>query len=547
MPRIADVDYRKLDSYKPLFLDYLHRYERLSPFFAADPYEASSWKSVAASLDGGGHPRADVTSALAKLNRELEADESALASVEALGDGALAVVTGQQVGLLGGPLYTLYKALSAVRLARWAEELLGRRVVPLFWMDADDHDFDEVRRAYVVDGSHQLVELGYSDADESARIPVGSRTLGDGIAELLETLRATLPESEFKADVAAALERCYRPGRTLSQAFGSWLLTLTRGTGLAVVDPTLGELKAVAGSLFEREADEESRSSEIVRATTENLVSLGYHEQASPTDGHLNLFYSSPARHAVSFGKRGRHHGGWGLSGDGARLSKSDVLRRIREEPECFSPNVLLRPIYQDTLLPTLAYVAGPNELAYFAQLGDVYRHFGVSMPLIASRTSLTIVERPQARFLERYAVDLARLNTDDESLLNEILKELTPPQLDEDLTRARSCIQDITKALERDLSRVDPTLAPSVKSTRGKLLHHLEELESKARRGVKRKNETVRNQFFATRTALFPGFTLQERKLSPTGYVVKYGWHLSKLVEDSADPARKAHALLYP
>lgn len=541
MTEIVPLDYRKL-SYKPLFLDYLHRFEALAPFFPGDPFEPGSWRKVASELEKRGPLRPEVIQSLDTLNRSLGADDAVIETLGALGDGALAIVTGQQVGILGGPAYTLYKALTAVRLARWASSLLGRKVVPLFWMDADDHDFEEVRHAYLLgSGGNELVELTTDVDDSGSRIPVGRRKLDSSITDFLKAASEALPRSEFKEGVLAALGTCYAPGRSLTEAFGSWLLRLTRGTGLAVVDPTLGDLKRQATDLFRREAAERSVSSQFVRDTTERLLKLGYHAQATPTDSHLNLFYANPSRVPVTIGESGLR-----ISNDGEVASTEQVERLVSEHPERFSPNVLLRPIYQDTLLPTLSYVAGPNELAYFAQLGDVYRHFGVTMPLVAPRSSFTIVERAQARFLERYEVDLTRLDSNDESLLNEILRRHTPPQLEEDLGRARHCIQEITGALERDLEPVDPTLVPTVASTRGKLLHHLKELESKALRAVKRKNDTVRTQFLATRTALFPGFGMQERKLSPVVFLNKYGWHFSKMVEESAEPAVKAHLLLY-
>ena len=525
---LATLDYRKL-SYKPLFLDYLHRFEALSPFFPGDPSAPSSWKKIEAELDRSKHPRASVAPALERLNRSLGADEPALESVASLGAGALAVVTGQQVGLLGGPLYTLYKALTTVRLARWAASTLHRPVVPLFWMDADDHDFEEVRHAYLLSAGSDVLDLRYGEAEAESRVPVGARKLDASIEALLKEAREALPPSEFQEEILDVLSSCYAPGRTLAEAFGSWLLRMTRGTGLVVVDPTLPELKKAGSDLFARELGDGRASSAAVLETTEKLLSLGYHAQASPSDAQLNLFFAGPDRRPVG-------------------LDEAPVLaRRLGEEPECFSPNVLLRPLYQDTLFPTIAYVAGPSELAYFAQLKGVYGHFGVTMPLIVSRNSFTVVERPQARFLERYGVELVRLASNDESVLNEILRQHAPRQLDEDLTRARSCIQDITSALERDLAAVDSTLVPTVQSTRGKLLHHLKELESKALRAVKRKNETVRHQFLSTRTALFPDFSPQERKLSPLVFLNKYGWHFARMVEEACDPGVKAHVLLYP
>jgi bacillithiol biosynthesis cysteine-adding enzyme BshC len=540
MTEIVPLDYAKL-SYKPLCLDYLNRYKALSEFFAGDPFERESWAAIAKKLDAVEHPRAEVARALSDLNRKLEADDAALASLAALEEGALAVVTGQQVGILGGPLYTLYKALTAVRLARLASSHLGRPVVPLFWMDTDDHDFEEVRNAHLLSSGGELVSLRYECEDSDRRIPVGRRRLEPAIEKVLEAASQALPASEFHTELFQELRSCYAPGRSFAEAFGSFLLRLTRGSGLAVVDPTLPSLKRLAVDLFGKELRDTHESRARFRTATERLVAAGYHAQATPADSQLNLSYANPERYPISV-----DGGGLRLGPGGEVLPLEQVERLLKEEPESFSPNVLLRPLYQDTLLPTLAYVAGPSELSYLAQLRGLFAHFGVTMPLIAPRASFTVVERPQARFLERYGIDLTRLNSGDESLLNEILRRHSPPRLEEDLTRAQTCIQEITSALERDLAEVDPTLVPTVASTRGKLFHHLKELEGKALRAVKRKNDTVRSQFLATRTALFPGFGMQERVLSPVVFLNKHGWHFSRMVEEAADPALKAHLLLY-
>jgi bacillithiol biosynthesis cysteine-adding enzyme BshC len=430
MSQAQSLDYRSLPSYKPLFLDYLHRFDALSPFFAADPFEPDSWLKVASALEARSASQ-DAATPLRALNEALGADEHALRSIDGLKEGALAVVTGQQVGLFGGPLYTLYKAMSAVRLARAAEEQLQKRVVPLFWMDTDDHDFAEVQNAWVLDPAYDLVNLRYEGRDDNERFAVGGRELNADIESVLNHAEKTLPETEFKQEVLAALRQSYAPGNTMARAFGSWLLRMTRGTGLAVVDPALPELKRIGAGVFEREIADGSESTRLVQKTTEELLALGYHAQASASETNLNLFYADPSRNPIA------------ASADST--ARDDWKRRAGDEPEKFSPNVLLRPIYQDTLFPTLAYVAGPNELAYFAQLKRVYEHFDVTMPLIASRASLTVIERAQARFLERYDVELVSLDTDDESVLNDIVRAQTPPQLDEDLSRARNCIQDIT------------------------------------------------------------------------------------------------------
>jgi uncharacterized protein YllA (UPF0747 family) len=168
-------------------------------------------------------------------------------------------------------------------------------------------------------------------------------------------------------------------------------------------------------------------------------------------------------------------------------------------------------------------------------------------MPLIAPRASFTVIERPQQKFIERYGVELQELAANDESLLNRILKGEAPPQLEQDMSRAKACVQDLTQTLERDLAQVDPTLVPTVRSTRGKLLHALGTLETKSLRAIKRKDETLRNQFFSTRTALFPNFSMQERQLSPVQYLNKYGWHFAEMIRKNIDPDSQGHILLYP
>jgi bacillithiol biosynthesis cysteine-adding enzyme BshC len=411
-------------------------------------------------------------------------------------------------------------------------------------MDADDHDFDEVRQVHLLDSKHELATLNYDPPETEARIPVAQHRLEPAIDDMVARAETSLPPSEFKQDIIEVLKDCYSVGHTLCAAFGSLLLTMTRGTGLAVVHPAAPELKAIATPLFEREVIERSESSSIAQKTTEELVRLGYHAQVQikTAADRLNLFYAAPGRfHVIA------ENGGFRIAADGRLIAADELTKLVRNEPDRFSPNVLLRPLFQDTLLPTLAYVAGPNELAYFAQLGGLYEHFGLTMPIIAPRASFTLVEKPQKKFIERYRVALADLRANDESLLNRILKEQAPPQLENDMAHARKCVQELTETLERDLSVVDPTLGPTVRSTRGKLLHQLNTLETKGLRAIKRKDETLRNQFLSTRTTLFPCFDMQERRISPIQYFSKYGWYFTDMLRKHLDPTARSHVLLYP
>ena len=536
------LDYRELASYKPLFLDYVYRFDRLAPYFPGNPGDPDAWRRVAKTVSDYPRQTKRVAEVLQEQNREMGADPAVSQALEALANGALAVVTGQQVGLFGGPLYSLYKALTAVELAKKVGLIIDRPVVALFWMDADDHDFEEVSSVNFIDPSQELITLSYQPAEIQEGASVGALPLESSIEELVAQAEDCLPASEFKQEILDALGESYAPGRTLAEAFGSWLLRMTRETGLAVVDPTVRPLKSLAASLFQRETSEKSESTRLVEETTGRLVSEGYHAQAGTADHRLNLLYSDPVRSHIMV-----EDSGFRLSDQGSAVSLEELEKLVDEAPERFSANVLLRPLVQDHLLPTIGYVGGPNELAYLAQLGAVYDHFGVPMPLIVPRTSITVVEKAAAKFLSRHGLKLPDLRVNDESVLNDILMDLAPPQLDEDLSRARTCIHEITQTLEKDLAAIDPTLASAAKSTRGKLLHHLGELEVKSRRAIKKKNDILRRQFFSTRTALFPNFDMQERQLSPVQYLAKYGWHFTEMVRESIDVEEPGHVLLFP
>ena len=539
---IERLDYRELSFYKPLFLDYLYRFERLAPFFSGDIRQPDAWRRVAD--DVSAYPRQ--TKALAETLREQNArmgsDPAVSETIDSIEKGALAIVTGQQVGLLGGPLYSLYKALTAVEFARVVGSQLGLPVVAIFWMDADDHDFEEIRSFSLLDTAQKLTTLRYQPAQQEDALPVGSLRLDGSIDGLITRTADCLPPSEFKQAVLDAVKESYQPGKTLAEAFGAWLLRMTRGTGLAVLDPTARSVKSLARSIFRREVSEGHESSRLVEQSTTELVAQGYHAQAEIADDRLNLLYANPTRSHIT-----QENSSFRLSPNQAPVSEKELQHLVDEEPQRFSGNVILRSIVQDHLLPTLAYVAGPNEIAYLSQLGGVYERFGIPRPLIVPRASLTLVEKPAAKFLRRQDLKFGDLRADDESALNDILKGLAPPELEEDLLRARTCINEITQTLEKDLKAIDPTLASTARSTRGKLLHQLEELETKGRRAIKKKNDTLRRQFFAARTSLFPDFDMQERQISPVQYLARYGWHFADMVRESIDTEQPGHVLLYP
>ncbi|OGB94046.1 MAG: bacillithiol biosynthesis cysteine-adding enzyme BshC, partial [candidate division NC10 bacterium RBG_16_65_8] len=297
--------------------------------------------------------------------------------------GGLAVCTGQQTALFGGPLFTLYKALTAVALASRLEHALRRPVVPLFWMASEDHDVAEADHVYLADRGGNLTQLRHTAwASPDGFMPANLR-LGPAIHETLARLREFLPATEFSDALCDALARAYIPDRTLSEAFARWLTHLLGETGLVLVDAADPDLKRLAAGIFRREVEEAPRTSAAILDVSRALRASGYPAQIDARPDGVNCFLLQAGRRALA-----RDPAGFRLRDTGEVISAAALHRMAQESPERFSPNVALRPVVQDTLFPTLAYVAGPGELAYFAQLRPVYAAFDVPMPAIVPRAT---------------------------------------------------------------------------------------------------------------------------------------------------------------
>ena len=394
------LDDRRLPWTGRLIRDYCHAFERLAPYFAGSPSHAASWIDA---LESRRRRRPD--GAIADLVlRQLEnrgAPAAARTAAARLRDAdTVAVVTGQQAGLFGGPLFTLHKAITALRLARRLADEHGAAAVPVFWVDAEDHDLEEIRGCHVLDGEQQRVSVSL-DIDAPPDTSAAAVVLDDAIRGVLDSLRAALPPTEFTAEVLDALAASYAPGTRLVDAFARWLDRLLGDHGLVVFDASDPAAKPFVRSLFKREIGNPGRTAQLAADAGAGLTALGYHAQASPAAGAVALFRLDGARQAI------RAIDGTFSSG-GRTLAAQALLEDIDNDPARFSPNVLLRPVVQDTLLPTVAYVAGPSELAYLGQLRGIYAAFDVPMPIIYPRASATLVDAATVRFLNRYEVDFA-------------------------------------------------------------------------------------------------------------------------------------------
>jgi bacillithiol biosynthesis cysteine-adding enzyme BshC len=452
-----------------------------------------------------------------QLTRRGAPPEARQAAADLADPDVVAVVTGQQAGLFGGPLYTLLKAVTAIQLARRLERE-GVRTVPVFWVDEEDHDWDEIRSAEILDADLTPRRVTLPDVPGARGHMVSRLTLDGGTDAAIADLETLLPSSDFTGELIAQLRQHYRSGVGVSTAFASWIDALLGRHGLIVFQAADASAKRLVSDVFIRELEQPGRTAALARAAGADMVRLGHEPQVEPSEDSVAVFLvDDDGRHSIKV--RGAE-----LISRDTSYSRQALIDQARSSPERFSPNVLLRPLVQDRLFPTVCYVAGPSELAYQAQIKQVYAEFGIAAPLLYSRATATLLDSGGVRFLERHRLPLEALHAQDDTNLNRLLESQLPPTIERALEEAGADIVRRTSALKQDVAALDPTLAGAVDSTADHMQHALKTLHHKISQAAKRKDEPLRRQFDRTRHLAFPGGHPQERSLNVLFALNRYG-----------------------
>ena len=537
-----------------LFRAYLEGEASALDLYRWDPWSREDRARAAQIAAESARHRDAVADVLAEQNRAWGASPDVLALVEALRQpDAVAVVTGQQLGLFAGPLYTVYKARTAVRLAARLARETGRPVVPVFWLADEDHDWAEVHRATFVRDlrGHAEAEVRHATYDDGRDSDVSSPRLGGAdrgpvgrivlepapTQRALAELEAALPEGPHRAEALALAHDAYVPGRTMRDAFAVLLRALVPDVVMISADDAC--LKRLVAPLMRQEIQRWPETLAALEARSAQLVAAGFHAQIAPSP--VNLFVMGEgARRPLDAGE-----GGLALRGTRHVRPPADWLRQLDAAPETFSPNVVLRPLVQDTLLPTAATVAGPGEAAYFAQLGPVYGLFGVPMPVVEPRLSLTVVEPSVAKVLDRYGLGLAEVGGDLAALWRRLALEASDLDLGPAFARARAQALDALASLEPLALAASPSLDGAVGAARVQIGNALDRLETKTVRVEKRAHDDVRRRLARGQAALWPEGHLQERALGPLGVVARHGLGaLAELVGAVPLDARRHYAV---
>ena len=503
-----------------LFIDLLAYSPDIHPFYPLSPIFNEWMKTESAKISYDSSRRREVAGILERQNQSWNASDKTLANIDRLRKGAFAVVTGQQVGLFGGPMFAIYKALTAVKLADEASAA-GIDAVPVFWLATYDHDLAEVNHVALPSADGVLQVLS-TPSHSVAGAPVGAVHFGDEINPVVEQAVALLGETE----AARYIRDCYRVGETLGSAFARLYAKIFADWGVIVLDPSDPELSRIAQPIYRAAVE---RSGELATALLERgkaLEQAGYHQQVKVTELSVLLFTTrNGVRTPISRRVVGSTEE-FVIDGEAAaeKLTPSELIAEINEHPEHFSPNVLLRPIVEDYLLPTLAYTGGAAEAAYFGQAGVVYEALLGRVTPIVPRFSATLVEPKMQRLLEKHGLKMTDVFEGPESVRTEIAARHLPQDLQAAFDKATKSFEDNFSLVKEKLEKLDKTLVDAAETSRSKMQHQLEKLYSQAARAEAQKGEVVSRHAELLSESLYPDKGLQERVIGGIYFLAHYG-----------------------
>jgi bacillithiol biosynthesis cysteine-adding enzyme BshC len=504
----ACIRHTDLPGTSRLFADFSYHFDRVSGFYRYAPLDAESLTKAAAAIQYPDDRRAAMVKALGVQNGDS-------ASLRKLAEpGTLAVVTGQQVGLFSGPAYTIYKAISAAKLAARLTEQ-GTPAVPVFWLATEDHDFAEVNHSWVFGPANEPIALSVKAADTSRPRPVGGiEVVNPPIAQL----RAILGDFPFMDEVVAAVEAAYPAGVTMGQGFRALLKTILAKLDLLYLDPLDPAIREIAAPFLAKAMQQAPDLKAKLMARNRELTSAGYHAQVH-VDDKMSLFF------LLENGER-----------QPMRRKDSDFSADL-DRAANVSPNALLRPVMQDYLLPTVAYIGGPGELAYFAQSEVLYDQLLGRMPVMMTRSGFTILDPRSAKLLDRFHLTVAQTFVTQEALHTKIAQELVPAELEQSIATTAADVNRKVAALKTQLEAFDPTLAAALGKSSAKIAYQMEKIRRKTEREALRRDQRAQSDAQHIAARLYPHRHLQERFYSILPFLAQHGFDLVDRLYDAVQP----------
>jgi len=542
--RVETIPFERIPHQTRLFLDYLTDATALRKYYpSAVRFHHELQQRVPEVLSAHKVDRAGVCDALESCNRRWGATDETLKNIELLREpDCVAVVSGQQAGLFTGPLYTIYKALSAVKLAGCLRQR-NTKAVPVFWIAAEDHDFAEVAKVEFIGRDCQLKSLEVSSDLHREGQPVGQVVTDDLITTVIDELFESLPNSEFSDDVKTLVQNAWQPGRGYVDSFAMMMTSLIGSYGLIFLDPLDPALKKLAAPLY---SDAATRAPEIAQALEKRSAALeadGYHAQVLATANSFPLFLhdENGGRRAVVRTEDGKYRA---KDGD-TEYTVEELAALALESPERFSPNVTLRAVVQDYLLPTIAYYGGAAEIAYFAQTAEVYRVLDRPATPILPRSSLTMIERHAGRVLERYELSLESFFEGIDPVIKEVVEKHLGANTARLFEKTEGSINEELDRLRQELQSIDSTLANALDTGRKKINYQLDGLRSRFVKAQMTRDGAAHRQLQRVFEQLYPNKDLQERHINITSLLARHGTYVIEWIFNALNLGSNEHQVV--
>ncbi|MBL8232502.1 MAG: bacillithiol biosynthesis cysteine-adding enzyme BshC [Bryobacterales bacterium] len=508
-----------------LFGDLMYHFDRVAGMYAYDPHDSASYRKSAERIQFPDDRRQALIATLRKQN----GDSESLAKLAK--PGTVAVLTGQQVGLFSGPAYSVYKALTAVRLARQLTEQ-GVDAVPVFWLATEDHDFAEVSTCWTFDAGNKPLLLRLPEEPVGDR-PVGGIVLRDiPIAEVEQSL-AGFP---FGAEVTELVREAYQPGRTMGEAFVHLMRALLKPYGLLFFDPMQPEARQLAAPLLKEAVGAAPELTEALLARNKELNDAGYHAQVH-IERHTSLFFVLDNGHRLNLRRKDQDY----LHKD-RRWTAAELMDRA----EALSPNAALRPVVQDYMFPTVAYIGGPAELAYLAQSEVIYKRLLGRMPVAASRNGFTLIDARTRKLMERYGLTLESYFNGEDCLNELIAAKLTPPEVTRALDSAEETVKSALAALRGSIKGFDKSLGEALDRSSRKVQYQLTKMHRKVARESLRRSQRALDESAYLFNGIYPHKHLQERFYTILPFLARHGLELVDRVYENVHPDCPDHHIFH-
>ncbi|MFA5804466.1 MAG: bacillithiol biosynthesis cysteine-adding enzyme BshC [Melioribacteraceae bacterium] len=538
------INFSDIPAHQNLFLDYLDEFENVERFYGKNFRATDQYLPFFQQLSKKNRPNRLMISEILKaqyqnqkVSKHTEQNIQALAS-----EKTIAVLTGQQLGILGGPLYTIYKCITAIKLCNHLKENYdGFNFVPVFWLEGDDHDYDEVRNFSILNNENQILNLKYDDGqlDEVNRGSIGGLKFSQNIENVINELTGSLRETEFKAPLLDLIKSFYQPDRTFLEAFRELMIRLFDEYGLLVFNPLDTAVRKLLTPVFSKEITEFGDHTGYIVERSAELEEV-YHAQVKVKP--INLFYiEEKERLSIEPTDTGEYR----LKGKRKKFTKDELLAQLDTSPEKFSPNVLLRPICQDYIFPTAFYVGGPGEISYFAQVSPLYKIYNIDEPFIYPRSSATIAEKGVQTILEKNNLTYTDIFSDEEELIQKILAASSDINLESLFLNSQEEINSSINHIADKLISIDKTLGDLTFKSKQRIEETINFLKTKAVESEKRKYESTIRQISKVRNVLYPNNNLQERELNWIYFANKYGMDIFKWIYNELAINKFEHQIL--